>query len=198
VWISSDGITWSRVWHDEDLFGGAIMSSVTAGGPGLVAVGQSDPNAAVWTSVDGITWSRVPYGETDFGVVIVDGETVVGETNVTVGGPGLVAVGVNFGEVPVWTSIDGITWTPIPTDWRVFDGGVITSVTVGGPGLVAVGGRRLYESADGITWTPTRLPDFADDVEIGSVAVGGPGLVAVGSVWLGDGDSDAAVWVRGD
>ena len=127
--------------------------------------------------------------------------------DVTAGGPGLVAVGVNRGEVPVWTSIDGITWTPIPTDWRVFDGGRITNVTVGGPGLVAVG-RGLYNSVDGITWTPTHLPDsysvMRDPygrpepgyVELESVAVGGPGLVAVGSVWRSD--SDAAVWVWRD
>jgi hypothetical protein len=186
------------------------MNSVTAGGPGLVAVGSdrvfveyvdsfgnetnTETNAAVWTSVDGVIWSRVPHDETVFG----SGDDGIGTPamlDVTVGGPGLVAVGVNRGEVPVWTSIDGITWTPVPTDWRVFDGGEITSVNVGDPGLVAVG-RGLYESADGITWTPTYLPDSEGHEELESVAVGGPGFVAVGSVWHGDGD--AAVWVRRD
>ena len=71
VWISVDGITWSRVLHDESVFGGdgfQRISSVTAGGPGLVAVGyegafNGDADAVVWTSVDGITWSRVPHDE---------------------------------------------------------------------------------------------------------------------------------------
>jgi len=209
VWTSIDGVTWSRVPHDDTVFGGAddqVMNSVTVGGPGLVAVGfdgileeyyvfSEEMNAAVWTSRDGISWSRVPHDETVFG----DGNDGIGTPamlDVTVGGPGLVAVGVNRGEVPVWTSIDGIVWTPVPTDWRVFDGVSMTNVTVGGPGLFAVGRGGLYESADGIIWTPTHLPDSDGYVELESVAVGGPGVVAVGSDWLGD--RNAAVWVKRD
>ena len=55
MWTSADGITWSRVPHDESVFGGALtqeMNSVTAGGPGLVAVGidglGNDGDEAVW------------------------------------------------------------------------------------------------------------------------------------------------------
>jgi len=212
VWTSVDGFAWLRIPHDEAVFGGAddqVMNSVTAGGPGLVAVGSdrvfeenvdsfgnetnTQMNAAVWTSRDGISWSRVPNDDTVFG----NGEDNIGSPemlDVTTGGPGLVAVGVNRGEVPVWTSIDGITWTPIPSDWRVFNGGEITSVTVGGPGLVAVG-DGLYESADGITWTWTPTDPLLNSdgyFPLEDVAVGGPGLVAVGS-----GDGDAAVWVWG-
>jgi hypothetical protein len=65
VWTSVDGITWSRVAHDEAIFGGTgrqAMHAVVAGGPGLVAVGTDwptdDADGMVWTSVDGITWSR--------------------------------------------------------------------------------------------------------------------------------------------
>jgi hypothetical protein len=49
-----------------------MMVSVTAGGPGLVAVGSDgsgDEDAAVWTSVDGLTWSRVPDDESVLGGV---------------------------------------------------------------------------------------------------------------------------------
>ncbi len=56
VWTSVDGVTWSRVPHDEAVFGGAggqLMRSVTAGGPGLVAVGDADTDAAVWVAVPG-------------------------------------------------------------------------------------------------------------------------------------------------
>ena len=95
VWTSSDGITWSRVPHDEAVFGGEDsqeMTSVTAGGPGLVAVGSDAsggvPDGAVWTSPDGITWSRVPHDEVVFG-----GERFQTMNSVTTGGPGLVAVG---------------------------------------------------------------------------------------------------------
>ena len=72
--------------------GNQRMFSVTVGGPGLVAVGRDesggDSDAAVWISVDGITWSRVPDDEAIFGGAGT--QVMVG---VTVGGPGLVAVG---------------------------------------------------------------------------------------------------------
>lgn len=45
-WASPDGISWSRVSHNEVVFGGEGsqgMGSVTAAGPGLVAVGQDGP-----------------------------------------------------------------------------------------------------------------------------------------------------------
>jgi hypothetical protein len=55
VWTSTDGIAWSRVPHDEAVFGGGdgnAMLGVTAGGPGLVAVGgdgeRVSDSAAVW------------------------------------------------------------------------------------------------------------------------------------------------------
>jgi hypothetical protein len=76
VWTSPDGLTWSRVPHDETVFGGTggqQMFGVVVGGPGLVAVGReglgADGNgsAAVWTSPDGFTWSRVPDDEEIFG-----------------------------------------------------------------------------------------------------------------------------------
>jgi hypothetical protein len=70
VWTSLDGLTRSRVPHDEAVFAVSnsseeIMLSVTAAGPGLVAVGSSAASeycgwdAAVWTSPDGLTWTQV-------------------------------------------------------------------------------------------------------------------------------------------
>ena len=69
-----NAFSWSHVPDDEAVFGGASNQSmwdVTAGGPGLVAVGMDESNddgdAAVWTSVDGNNWVRVPHDETVFG-----------------------------------------------------------------------------------------------------------------------------------
>jgi hypothetical protein len=220
VWTSVDGVTWSRVPHDEGIFGAAFMMSVTAGGPGLVAVGMDGPwgdgDAAVWTSVDGFTWSRVPHDEMVFGGV--DSQVI---QDVTVGGPGLVAVGMDGGRGPwdnnpesnaaVWTSVDGVTWSRVPDDDAVFSSGgnpVMLSVATGGPGLVAVGAdfwpsgqvrTPVWTSIDGITWT--RVPD---DVTVRgaltSVTAGGPGLVAVGidateanGVWT---SVDGITWSR--
>ena len=63
------------------------MIGVTAGGPGIVAVGVDDsdgdgaPDGAVWTSVDGFAWSRVSRDEA------VSGEGSF-FFDVTAGGPG--------------------------------------------------------------------------------------------------------------
>jgi hypothetical protein len=81
------------------------MHSVTVGDPGLVAVGGpswtsgfgwlhheggpvTDADAAVWTSVDGLTWTRLPSESAIFGE-----ESYQWMQSVTVGGPGLIAVG---------------------------------------------------------------------------------------------------------
>ena len=166
VWTSPDGITWSRVPHDEAIFGGLQgMFGVTGGGLGLVAVGVGDDNdAAVWTSPDGTTWSRVPHDEAIFG-----GDDFQVMLAVTGAGPGLVAVGQDWSggnaDAAVWTSPDGTTWSRVPHDEAIFGGAgdqEMLSVTVGGPGLVAVGN-------DG-----------------GQAAIGDDGS---------GGDRDAAVWV---
>jgi hypothetical protein len=190
-------LAWSRIPADEAVFGGRgtqWMESVTAGGPGLVAVGSDGSNAAVWTSADGTTWNRVPHDDAVFG-----GSGATTMLSVTMGGPGLVAVGYEgsrFGGpepdalAAVWTSADGLTWSRVPLDESIF-GGWMKGVTAGGPGLVAVGaegsGAAVWTSADGATWSRV-----AQDIEIfgspggqgygmTSVTVGGPGLVAVGS-----------------
>ena len=145
VWTSTDGLVWQRVAHDEAVFGGAdrqSMESVTIGGPGLVAVGVDSGlyASAVWTSTDGLVWQRVPHD----GAVFGDGDNKQWMRSVTVGGPGLVAVGWDDGRqaAAVWTSVDGITWQRVPHDETVFGGDFLqdmSSVAAGGPGLVAVG-----------------------------------------------------------
>jgi hypothetical protein len=218
VWTSADGFTWTRVPHDEAIFGGDYrqeMGSVVAGGPGLVAVGYDvsggDGDAAVWTSADGFTWARVPHDEAIFG-----GDDDQEMTSVVAGGPGLVAVGYDApgwdGDAAVWTSADGLSWARVPHDEAIFGGHddqEMNSVVAGGPGLVAVGydgplGDRdaaVWTSPDGLTWV--RVPhDVAifgghDDQEMNSVVAVGSGLVAVGK----DGhfrNDDAAVWTSPD
>ena len=209
VWTSPDGITWSRVSHDDAVFGGADMRSVTVGGPGLVAVGWDghphgeESNAVVWTSPDGFTWTRVPHDEAIFG-----GVTGAWMWSVAAGGPGLVAVGDATDGAAVWTSPDGITWSRIPHDDAVFGDAAMGSVTAAGPGLVAVGedwdtmGAAVWTSPDGFTWS--RVPHdeviFGEEgAHMASVTAGGPGLVAVGGDrQLRGQDNDAAVWTSPD
>ncbi len=133
--------------------------------------------------------------------------------DVTVGGPGLVAVGFN-GNAPggavVWTSIDGISWSLVRPDDTIYGEGM-SAVTAGGPGLVAVGEGSypgtgtggfspVWTSTDGVTWS--RVPDvnnIFDFTGMSDVIAGGPGLIAVGGVEsLSPYDVDAAVWVWED
>ncbi|MEE8375419.1 MAG: hypothetical protein V3S26_03750 [Acidimicrobiia bacterium] len=232
VWTSVDGITWSRVPHDEAVFGGGnTMSSVTRGGAGLVAVGggagpeheRDSGDAAVWTSVDGITWSRVPHDDSVFG-----GERQQQMASVVAGGPGLVAVGWDTSggtpDAAVWTSVDGFTWSRVPHDEAVFGGEgeqMMNSVTVGGPGLVAVGSAGFLEfdkgqltdyddftgvaavwtSVDGLTWSRVSNDDAVFGGEgnqwMNDVTTAGAALVAVGGDWS-SAAHHAAVWTSVD
>jgi hypothetical protein len=211
--VSLTSLTWSRVPHSEEAFGDAfeqIMLGVTFGGPGMVAVGSDgspgdcEGRAAVWSSVDGIAWSRVPHSEAVFGEAQM--------TGVTVGGPGLVAVGHASGRTvdaaAVWSSVDGITWSRVRLSEAVFGGGAtMWNVTAGGPGLVAVGwdghphgetsNAVVWTSVDGMTWSKVPDTNGVFSQERGqwmwSVTKGGPGLVAVGYD-----SSGAAVWTSQD
>ncbi|GMQ85067.1 MAG: hypothetical protein BMS9Abin07_0632 [Acidimicrobiia bacterium] len=214
--------SFAAIPFDSAIFGGRthvesapMIWSVTAGGPGLVAVGRDGRSAVVWTSTDGISWYRVPHDEAVFGGD--EGLDSFEMTDVTVGGPGLVAVGKvrnnHWGGV-VWTSRDGFLWSRVPFDEAVF-GGVdirgLSSVTAGGPGLVAIGTEQIgvqihpviWTSPDGINWSraPLDTGSLAEDgvQRIFDVTTGGPGLVAVGSdgTW-NDAESAAAVWTSPD
>jgi hypothetical protein len=206
VWTSTDGASWSRVPHDDAIFPSGDISSVIVGGLGLVAVGSIDDHAAVWTSPDGVTWSRVSHDEAVFG-----GPGDQEMSDVTLGGPGLVAVGHDSTTgAAVWTSADGIIWSRVPPGDSVPSvdrEDSMNSITAGGPGLVAVGSNNdddyatipaVWTSPDGINWSVVPgEPAFAGGSgfypQISSVTAGGPGLVAVG--WI---DSQAAVWTSPD
>ncbi len=148
VWTSVDGVVWSRVPHDDLVFGSRndAMVSVTAGGPGLVAVGYSFGCRPVWTSVDGITWSRTPND--------VPGACNRVMRDVIATEAGLVAVGHGAAS---WTSIDGITWTQIPDEQATpgNDGQRMYSLTETDSGLVAVGAVGLNitgSNGDAAVW----------------------------------------------
>jgi hypothetical protein len=169
VWTSVDGLTWTRVPDDEAGFDGVQNpSSVTAGGPGLVAVGEDGAGAAVWTSVDGFDWVQVSDDEAIFsatygsdsapdsqvyqpppaGADLAMNEVIaVGQGLVAVGGPTYKYRGPSDGVLgaAVWTSPDGITWSRVPHDTAVFGGtgeNGILSVTTAGSSLVAVGSHQ--------------------------------------------------------
>jgi hypothetical protein len=183
----------------------AHTHAVTAGGPGLVAVGAYDAfddKADIWTSSDGRTWRRVPGTQLGPGVI----------NDVTTGGPGLVAVGNgNAGRFQgaVWTSRDGLIWSREPND-PIFDGTSIAAIGAGGPGLVAVGNRNhAWFSSDGLTWERASVPTVPTDVYPGDngrtpqvymtdVAAAGDRLVAVGWAMMSDNSEQVVAWTSAD
>ena len=90
MWISVDGVTWSRVPHDEAIFGGE-MADVAVVGTVIVAVGHEGggngtrSSAAVWTSADGVTWSRIPDDDSVFGDAAMSSVTAAGSRLVAMG-----------------------------------------------------------------------------------------------------------------
>jgi hypothetical protein len=206
VWTSVDGTAWTRLHHDEAVFGASRLYEVVAGGPGLVAVGEDTDHEAIrmWTSVDGFVWSQVPYDESVFASATI--------YSVAVGGPGLVAVGHTTSgddiDAAVWTSVDGFAWSRVPHDESVFGGEgdqAMFDIVAGGPGLVAVGsGASVWTSIDGQAWTLTAADDtglsetFGGAPSIVGVATSGTDLVAVGDAGYFPDTGGRPVWISKD
>ena len=144
--------TWSRVAHDDDVFGGpqrVHMTGVAAGPAGLVAVGGDEGReaAAVWTSPDGQAWSRVECEGLD-----ASGPQFM--RALAEGGPGLVAVGRDddAGTAAVWTSTDGLAWDRVEDEALARPGTGMQAVTEGAAGLVAVGSDDGDEPGTAAVW----------------------------------------------
>ena len=208
MWTSADGLVWSRVPHDETVFGGPgdqEMMAVVAGGPGLVAVGRrlgGDCDAAVWTSADGLAWSRVPHDETVFGGPGDQG-MMRWWRGVRVWSPSATTFGGDA-DAAVWTSADGLVWSRVPHDEAVFGGPGDQGMWGGGGGSgsgrrrlgrlgwrIGCGGVDFGGWAGVVPGTPRRgRVRRPRQPEMMGVVAGGPGLVAVGGT-----EGIAAVWV---
>lgn len=185
VWYTLDGVTWSRVAHDEAVFGGVgyqRMLGVAASESGFVAVGfegdaadssdtnsvtfqSSESHAAVWRSDDGINWTRVPHAA----AFSAGGGRLV-MTDVTFSDSRFVAVGNAYQQtepfaIARWDTLDDVVNPAIPIDVDI-DAAVWTSV-------------------DGVTWNRVQADDevFGGDTirqSMNAITAGGPGFVAVG------------------
>jgi len=146
VWRSDDGVSWTRVDNEGDVFGGDTMrhnmNAVVAGGPGFVAVGiegfdytglaylpsrgsdtqmsdlqdVTDNTAAVWTSPDGVVWTRVA-GDASLSH---SGDDVAGwatMVDIVATDAGLVAVGRDS-----WYPTPSLGWSQFAAVWRSVDG----------------------------------------------------------------------------
>jgi hypothetical protein len=215
LWTSTDGVTWDRVAHDDDLFGAGAISDLVAGDNGYVAVG-GDGGGAIWFSPDGVSWERVPNSP-------VFATEWLSFDSVAYGPSGYIAMGADAdpegvfrdplgsGQIDwtgaVWASPDGLTWERIATD--ALPHSRMHDVIAAEPGYVAVGfywtGNDLnvgiWVSEDGRAWSHhVNEPSYSDWGEIQGVAAAGGQIVATGYL---DSDTDhcpdddyrVAIWV---
>jgi hypothetical protein len=183
VWVSPDGLTWKRVPHDEEVFGGEgdqTIRSVVQTASGAVAVGASGGHAAAWVTSDGSAWTRARIERTD-------SDDASELNDVAVGDFGLVAVGGvdldwdNSGlgsstprptaEPAMWLSTDGTVWNRAPDPTAESESGVpptgsLTVIAAGRGGVVAIGegsvGPVVWASQDGSEWH-TLDAEFLDE-----------------------------------
>lgn len=163
----------------------------------------------VWFSGDAITWDPVR---------VIDGVRLF---SIVAGGPGFVAVGNEdtdvlgpptlVGDLPrtlpaVWTSTDGLTWSPAPRiDNGPFPFGGMHDVAATSSGFVSVGEAvdaaglerpAAWTSPDGLVWTVQPGDPFGTiDEGFGmSVAAGTGGVVAIVITWQEHGYGSILAW----
>jgi hypothetical protein len=218
VWVSPDGLAWSRILEGQDVFHDVGLNAVAVFGEGLVAVGTDDSgtdvDAVVLLSDDGLDWDRVSDDDSVLGGA---GDQIM--ISVASFGGGLVAVGESFtfsqgSEAAVWTSSDGTRWSRVALAGAMFEDSIMIDVTVFGDLLVAVGvtfsdrdpDAAVWTSTDAINWTriaqdPSVFGGDGDQT-MTSVASSNGRLVAVGYDLIGLGDAavwastDANIWIR--
>jgi len=217
IWISPNGLDWVRASDPHDALAGEgdqRVHDAAAGGPGLVAVGdtrliteEGTWDAEIWVSADGDVWERVD--NTQAGLA-GEGDQLA---NVVRAGSDVVLVaGFDSGDerdAAVWTSSDGETWSQV--DQRDVLGGPhrqeIHGLTRVGTGWVAAGwtysdpddrDAAIWASEDANTWIfiddPEALTGGSGSQQVEAVTAGGATIIAVG-IDTGGGTQDIAVWI---
>ena len=186
---SPDGMAWTLAPIETAMRSGRAVS-VTAAGPGLVAVGSTGPGAqgpaAIWTSADGVAWRRVPDGP-----ALADLRLRAVAPNGASGG--VVAVGENHAGSTgaVLRSTDGVTWARLPADPALGRAGIqvrLYDVASTSRGLVVGGvvtegiqyGVAGIWTLQGTTWTLEPASEMLSDGEITALVPLGTHLFGVG------------------
>ncbi|HLY15383.1 MAG TPA: hypothetical protein VKR24_13630 [Candidatus Limnocylindrales bacterium] len=153
IWTSTDGLHWTRVPDGPVFEGGRLRAVASVPSIGFVAVGEDlkGDTAIVWVSKDGRTWNRAP-SDPSFGRVGIQ----VRMYAVTAGPAGAVAAGtldagVQYGEVAIWTSPDGLTWKRV-ADGPEFLDNEVNAAARWNDTVVAVGDRGAPDAYQATAW----------------------------------------------
>ena len=227
VFVSEDGVTWERFAESDQALtkGTVLIYGISAGGPGMVAVGtgcEDDTEACpvhptVWTSTDVTSWAR---SATDPAVFTESGAML----DVVATEDGLVAAG-NLGEwltddtyvsrPAAWFSADGLDWSlpwigdPIDSSDSLFLPGFISLAAGPGGEVVGVGMAEntagdivaaIWLSPDGRSWEriDADSPVFAGQ-NGGDVTMNDVAWTVDGYIAVGSEDGTAVrVWLSPD
>jgi hypothetical protein len=219
-----DSLTWSDPFTPEYVM---HLADVAPWDDGYVAVGSvvwdatSRTDAVFFSSPDGTRWSAMseaqPATDRPPRHLAVMGDEVLAFSSLVV-----------EGSAPlVWSSLQGVTWSPVAVDWRdawsALDLGPmpaswditqhapvtgLVDVASGSGGVVVIGNAYaddgmapvLLHSVDGRTWSETSLPADSPSAMLNSVVARAGGFVAVGAVGIGPDTATAmpAAWTSND
>jgi hypothetical protein len=124
---------------------------------GLRAGSTGATTPAAWTSVDGQAWQAAA-------VIGAQGSIGDGMSQVFIGGVGVIATGWNE-DSPVWQSIDGRQWSPLPEQ----NGNPVQPLAsdgarILGHSFVARNSVAFWLSSNGVIWQPLSTTGQTDEM----------------------------------
>jgi hypothetical protein len=152
------------IFPDQPALGVATMTAVTTTWFGFLAVGWTPTGGTSWWSNDGRNWTAALYQDPSLRDAMLTGVAASASRIVAIG-----ATQARDGstQAQIWTSPDGLAWTPIlkvpPDTYYSVVSIVRTATAFVVVGTIDSGNSReaMWTSPDGIAWTETDLPNGA-------------------------------------
>lgn len=194
IWLSPDGVSWSRV-SEGKLFDGVGLRRVTTFGDGIVALGTQGRRLVALHSPDGRTWTKSTVDRVQKGMDLFP-------QAVTDGPAGLVAVASmiaqDFAGQRFYASDDGRTWRQIDPPSDTAPGMFVTLESTDDEYLAVArpmftpGTELLWRSPDAMSWETFDGPaegtihDLAIGADGSYVGVGADASGFLPAIWHAD------------
>jgi hypothetical protein len=200
IWTSADGTTWQLGDFPDAASNTMGLTGLTAGGPGFVAFGYDyDSDAAIsYASTDGVSWQRGDDAD-------LDGQSIY---LVGAAGSNVVAF-ADSGSV--FTSTDGLTWTPA-LDASASDvgdglldvasyGGALWAFSTSTAPSEVLAPLDVWRTDDGVAWARLGTVQDSGGALDARAAAGPNGLVVLAEIdrentfaWMGWQSTDGTTW----
>lgn len=181
---SSDGTAWTKAPFPR----GQVAEAAAVGPHGYVAVGAAGPNARSWRSADLGAWRPGTVGGGD-GAWMTD----VAATSTGYAAAG----GRRDGRPALWTSPDGLKWTPATLPPGL--AGPLDRIVAHGDVLVASGAANAitFSPDGGRTWQARPLTAAPEPIAVTALAATPKGFAAAGTTGR-PGRQDVVLWTSAD